>query len=51
MGPRKSSPRSNMCTKGLFKIDAEEGKQGEEDEDAVWGRKSNLKWGRDSTTV
>lgn len=35
MGPRKSSPRSNMCTKGLFKIDAEEGKQGEEEEDAV----------------
>lgn len=34
MGPRKSSPRSNMYTKGLFKIDAEEGKQGEE-EDAV----------------
>lgn len=24
-----------MCTKGLFKIDAEEGKQGEEEEDAV----------------
>lgn len=45
MGPRKSSPRSNMCTKGLFKIDAEEGKQGEEEEEDAVGEEKQFEIG------